>query len=74
VCNFSDYGIFDIDVQKPLAYARGTATATVRERLNTHAEIALNAEALVRNTCNGPVKLDTKMLFESVSHYDSLDH
>jgi hypothetical protein len=24
--------------------------------------------------CNGPVKLDTKMLFESVSHNDRLDH
>jgi hypothetical protein len=28
----------------------------------------------VRKQCNGPVKLDTKMLFESVSHYDRLDH
>jgi hypothetical protein len=26
------------------------------------------------NLCNGPVKLDTKMLFESVSHNDRLDH
>jgi hypothetical protein len=24
--------------------------------------------------CNGPVKLDTKMLFESVSHNDRSDH
>jgi len=39
-----NYGIFDIGVQKPLAYARGAATATVRERLNAHAEIALNIE------------------------------
>jgi len=33
--------LFDFDVQKPLAYGRGTATATVRERLNTQAENAL---------------------------------
>lgn len=24
--------------------------------------------------CNGPVKLDTKLLFESVSHNDRSDH
>jgi hypothetical protein len=36
------YSIFDIYIQEPLAYARGTATATVRERLNTQVEIALN--------------------------------
>jgi hypothetical protein len=35
------YSIFEFDVQEPLAYARGTATATVRERLNTQAENAL---------------------------------
>jgi hypothetical protein len=28
----------------------------------------------VGEMCNGPVKLDTKMLFESVSHNDRLDH
>jgi hypothetical protein len=38
----SDYSIFEFDVQEPLAYGRGTATATVRERLNTQAENALN--------------------------------
>jgi hypothetical protein len=37
-----DYSIFEFDAQEPLAYARGTATATVRERLNTQAENALN--------------------------------
>ena len=28
----------------------------------------------LRNICNGPVKLDTKLLFESVSHNDRSDH
>jgi hypothetical protein len=32
--------LFDFDVQ-PLAYGRGTATATVSKRLNTQAENAL---------------------------------
>jgi hypothetical protein len=38
-----EYSIFDMCIQEPLAYARGTATATVRERLNTQSEIALIA-------------------------------
>jgi hypothetical protein len=33
---------FDFQVQDPLADARGTAGATMRERLNTQAETALN--------------------------------
>jgi hypothetical protein len=36
------YSVFDFDVQEPLAYARGTATATVRERPNTQVENALD--------------------------------
>jgi len=35
-----NYGIFDICIQEPIDFARAAATATVRERLNTHAEIA----------------------------------
>lgn len=27
-----------------------------------------------KRKCNGPVKLDTKLLFESVSHNDRSDH
>jgi hypothetical protein len=33
--------LFDFDVQEPLAYGRGDATATVSKRLNTQAENAL---------------------------------
>jgi hypothetical protein len=44
-CSFVDknvsYSIFDFHFQEPLADARGTAAATVRERLNTQAETAL---------------------------------
>jgi predicted DNA-binding transcriptional regulator YafY len=36
------YSICDFDVRELLAYGRGTATATVRERLNTQAKNALN--------------------------------
>jgi hypothetical protein len=42
-----DYSIFDSLVQQPLAYARGTATTAVRERLNVQTENALNRRAKI---------------------------
>jgi len=42
-----DYSIFDSHVQEPLAYARGAATAAVRERLNVQTENALNRRAKI---------------------------
>jgi hypothetical protein len=42
-----DYSIFDSHVQEPLAYARGTATAAVRELLNIQTENALNRRAKI---------------------------
>jgi hypothetical protein len=44
---FIDYSVFDSHVQGPLAYARGAATAAVRERLNVQTENALNRRAKI---------------------------
>jgi len=62
------YSIFDFDVQEP--FSNGSGTATVRERLNTQAENALNICAAPEAIATGSLQASDIVITTRRRHHD----